>query len=114
MKSNNSLGNPNHAGTLLTQYYQAYANYFVKFIEAYARLGIPIEAITPANEPTTATQYPGLELTGPEEVSFSPDALAPALQNPNLHPKIYGNDLSWDQYAGYANPLVADPSAGPD
>ncbi|MBV8217899.1 MAG: hypothetical protein JO325_05510 [Solirubrobacterales bacterium] len=114
MKSNNSLSNANDGGALLSQYFQTYANYFVKFIQAYAQNGIPIDAITPANEPTTATPYPGLELTEPEEASFIADDLAPALQNANLHPKIYGNDLSWDQYAGYATPLVADPAAGPD
>jgi len=114
MKSNNALGNPNHAGTLLTQYYQAYANYFVKFIEEYAQDGVPIDAITPANEPTTATQYPGLELTEPEEASFIADDLQPALTAAGLHPKIYGNDLSWDQYADYASPLGADAGAGPD
>ena len=116
MKNNGSLNNQNNGGTLKADPYPTYyANYLVKFIEAYEQqYGIPIDAITPANEPRTATQYPGLQLIEPEEASFIADDLQPALTTAGLHTKIYGNDLSWDQYAGYASPLAADPSAGPD
>ena len=117
MKSNDSLGNANAGGSLLSQYYGAYANYFVKFIQAYAQNGIPIDAITPANEPTSGTggtNYPGLNFPEPDEAQFIANDLVPALNNAGLHPQIYGNDLSWDQYTGYAAPLASDPNAAPD
>jgi O-glycosyl hydrolase len=117
MKSNDSLGNTNHAGDLLSQYYQSYANYFVKFIRAYTQAGIPIDGITPANEPTSGsggTAYPGLNFPESDEAQFIADNLQPALTQAGLHPEIYGSDLSWDRYAGYASPLAADASAGPD
>ncbi len=117
MKSNDSLGNANAGGSLATQYYGTYANYFVKFIQAYARNGIPIDAITPANEPTSGTggtNYPGLNFPEPDEAQFITNDLAPALNNADLHPQIYGNDLSWDQYTKYAAPLASDPSLAPD
>jgi O-glycosyl hydrolase len=116
MKNNGSLSNQSHGGTLKADPYPTYyANYLVKFIQAYEqRYGIPIDDITVANEPTTATQYPGLQLTAPEEASFIADDLQPALTSAGLRTKIYGNDLSWDQYAGYASPLAADANAGPD
>lgn len=117
MKSNDSLGNANASGSLLTQYYATYANYFVKFIQAYAQAGIPIDAITPANEPTSGTggtNYPGLNFPEPDEAQFIANDLVPALNTADLHPQIYGNDLSWDQYTNYASPLVSDPNAAPD
>ena len=39
MKANDSLGNPNDQGTLLTSAYQPLANYFVKVLRAYAAQG---------------------------------------------------------------------------
>jgi O-glycosyl hydrolase len=117
MKSNDSLGNQNASGSLLSADYQPYANYFVKFIQAYQQDGIPIDAITPANEPTSnhgGTPYPGLNLPESAEADFIANYLQPALSAAGLHPKIYGNDLSWDQFSPYASPLTADPAAGPD
>jgi glucosylceramidase len=117
MKSNDSLGNSSAGGDLLTQYYQTYANYFVKFIQAYAQAGIPIGAITPANEPTSGTGgtgYPGLNFPESDEAQFIANDLKPALNNAGLHPAIYGNDLSWDKYTDYASPLASDANAGPD
>ncbi len=116
MKSNDSLGNSNHAGDLLSQYYQTYADYFVKFIQAYTQAGIPIDAITPANEPTSGsggTGYPGLNFPEADEAQFIANNLKPALDQAGLHPAIYGNDLSWDRYSGYASPLASDANAGP-
>ena len=117
MKSSDSLGNSNASGSLLDQDYGTYANYFVKLIRDYAQDGIPIDAITPANEPTSGTggtAYPGLNFPEPDEARFIADNLEPALSQAGLHPRIYGNDLSWDQYTDYAGPLASRPDAGPD
>jgi glucosylceramidase len=111
MKSNNSLGNQNNSGSLLAADYGTYANYLVKFIQAYAEAGIPVRAITPANEPTTATPYPGLNLPEATEANFIASYLKPALKAAGLNTKIYGNDLSWDQFSGYASPLISGASA---
>jgi O-glycosyl hydrolase len=114
MKANDSLDNQNDAGTLLTGDYGALASYFVKVIQAYAAQGVPIDAITPQNEPRSSgsgTAYPGLTLPEPDEAQFISQNLAPALSAAGLHPKIYGNDLSWGS-AAYASGLVSDPAAG--
>ncbi len=116
MKSNDSLGNQNDSGTLISSDYQVLADYFVKTIQAYAADGVPIAAITPQNEPRTTgsgTQYPGLTFPEPDEATFIADDLAPALKNAGLQTKIYGNDLSWDSTA-YADGLAADTAAAPD
>ena len=113
MKDNDSLGNQNDMGTLRTDAYGALASYFVKVVQSYAAQGVPIDAITPQNEPRTTgsgTAYPGLTLPEPAEAQFISQNLAPALTAAGLHPKIYGNDLSWDSTA-YANGLISGPAA---
>ncbi len=47
MKDNNST----IGGSLQTQYYDVYAKYFVKYIQAMKANGITIDAVTPQNEP---------------------------------------------------------------
>ncbi|MGO9497857.1 MAG: glycoside hydrolase family 30 protein [Solirubrobacteraceae bacterium] len=114
MKSNDLLGNVKGQGTLLPSAYGPYASYLVKFIEAYAADGVPIDAITPQNEPGSAppgTPYPGLTLPEADEANFISQDLQPALAVAGLHPKIYANDLSWDALA-YADPLASGPVAG--
>jgi glucosylceramidase len=114
MKGNDALNNTNNTGTLLAGDYQTYASYLVKFIQDYAQNHITIDGLTPANEPTTATPYPGLNLPESDEANFIAGDLKPALTAAGLSTKIYGNDLSWDQFSGYASPLASDASAGPD
>lgn len=50
MKTGGSLG----GGYMREKYLECYAEYFVKYIKAYAAEGIPIYAVTPQNEPQTA------------------------------------------------------------
>ncbi len=114
MKANDALDNKNDAGTLLAADYGPLANYFVKFIQAYAAAKVPISALTPQNEPRTppgaGTTYPGLTLPAPNEAQFIAQNLAPTLSAAGLHPKIYGEDGSWDQ-TPYAGSLAAGPAA---
>lgn len=118
MKANDSLDNVGLAGTLITSDYQPLANYFVDFIEAYESYDIPIDIVVPQNEPRSpggsGTSYPGLTLPETDEATFISQYLQPALAAAPLNPepKIYGNDLSWDQLS-YAQPLAAS-SAGTD
>jgi glucosylceramidase len=114
MKTNDALDNTNDQGTLLPSAYGRLADYFVKFIQAYESNGVPISAITPQNEPRTSgsgTSYPGLTLPEPDEANFISQYLQPALERAGLHPKIYGNDLSWDKLM-YADSLASGPAAG--
>jgi glucosylceramidase len=114
MKGNGTLDNKNNSGTLNADDFGTYASYLVKFIQAYADSGITINDITPANEPTVATPYPGLNLSESQEADFIANNLEPALMAAGLHTKIYGNDLSWDQFSKYAGPLASDQNAGRD
>ncbi len=117
MKANDALDNNNLAGTLLTQYYGQLANYFVRFIQDYAAQGVKVDDIVPQNEPRSpggsGTPYPGLTLPESDEATFISQNLAPALAAAGLSPRLYGNDLSWDKFSAYAQPLAAS-AAGPD
>ena len=97
MKANDALDNSHHSGVLLHADLGPFAQYFVKFLEAYAVAGIEIGAITPQNEPGNATQYPGMELPAAREARLIGSWLKPALAAAGLRPKIYGNDQGWSR-----------------
>jgi len=110
MKTNSSMiGNLNgQVGTLTSSAYAPYAQYFVKFIQAYQAQGIPIYAISPVNEPLfTPSDYPGMSWPVANESTFIKSNLAPSLASANLHPKILGYDHDWNG-ASYAQGLLND------
>lgn len=96
MKANQSLDNRSNSGLLLGSMRATWARYFVKFIQAYARLGIRIAAVTPQNEPTNPTRYPGLDLESAHEARMITEFLRPALHRAGLRVGIYGGDVGWD------------------
>jgi glucosylceramidase len=106
MKANDALDNGASAGVLLPADYGPYAQYLVKFLQAYAGAGVPITALAPANEPTAQTGYPGLELPEQQEAAFVTQYLRPALAVAGLAPSVFGWDLSWGSL-GAADPLIA-------
>ena len=66
MKDNgNSIG-----GGLLTQYYGAYANYFVKYIQAMKAKGITIDAVTLQNEPQNGGNNPSMVMSASDAGQF--------------------------------------------
>ena len=79
--------------------YQAYALYFVKFIQAYQRAGVPIYALTLQNEPQNRhpNGYPGTDMPVAQEAKLI-NALGPALQQAALHIKLFGYDHNWSEH----------------
>ena len=63
-------------GSLLPQYYDVYAHYFVKYIQQMKANGITIDAITPQNEPLNPENNPSLSMTAAEETDFIRNNLA--------------------------------------
>jgi glucosylceramidase len=112
MKANDRLDDLGHSGVLLPSAYGPLAEYFVKFLEAYAGQGIPIAAITPQNEPGVPTGYPGMELSAPNEANFIANYLAPALRAAGLSPRIYGYDGSWGGYPWQLRAAAGSALAG--
>lgn len=99
MKSTGSM----IGGTLLPEHYSAYAQYFVRFIQAYQAEGIPIYAVTVQNEPGVDRakdgpnwHYPSCRWTGEQERDFIRDHLGPALEKAGLTTKIWCYDHNFN------------------
>jgi glucosylceramidase len=85
-------------GSMRKNYFQSYAQYFVKFLEAYKAEGIPIGAVTSQNEVDTDQdgRMPAA-LWGQEyEIGFVKDFLAPALRTASLDTKIWILDHNYN------------------
>ena len=77
MKTSDLLG----SGTLLPQYDSAWAQYFVKFVEAYKAQGVPVWAVTMNNEPHYEPgSYPGMRIEAADEATLAKTYLAPAFK----------------------------------
>ncbi|WP_081212031.1 glycoside hydrolase family 30 protein [Salegentibacter sediminis] len=93
MKTNNSL----YGGNLKQEWYNSYANYFVKYIEGYAAHGINIDAITPQNEPLHQAQYPTMIMEAGQQIDFIKDHLGPLFQSEGIETKIIAYDHNFDE-----------------
>lgn len=95
MKSNgSSIG-----GSLLPQYYGAYANYFVKYIQAMKAKGITIDAVTIQNEPEHGGNNPSMLMTSAEQANFIKNNLGSAFQAAGIATKI----IVWDHNCDHSN-----------
>jgi glucosylceramidase len=108
MKTNQRSDNFDRTGTLLPTDYRPLAAYFVRFLKAYRRLGVGIDAVTPQNEPVVAAD-PGMQLSEPDEATFITQYLRPALAAAGLRTQIFGHDLSWDMRP-WADALATGPA----
>lgn len=101
-------------GWLQSQYYAAYAQYFVKYIQGYQAAGIPIDYVSEQNEPTVGSDYPGMNWNGSGLAYFAKNDLLPALHSAGLKTKVLALDWNPDSYASYAAPTVDDPAIRDD
>lgn len=84
------------SGQLNPKYYQDYATYFVKYIEAMKAEGITIDAITIQNEPLNRGNSMSLFMTWQEQRDFVRDALGPAFEKNGIDTKIIVYDHNYD------------------
>lgn len=109
MKTN---GEMKHGGKLLPEYRQTWADYFVKYVQAYRKLGIPVWGLTVQNEALAVQVWESCYYTANEEKDFVRDFLGPTLKK---------NDMSniklmiWDHNRGImyqrAEAAYEDPEA---
>ena len=90
MKSNNSML---EGGKLLPEYCQSWANYYVKFIQAYEKEGIKVWGVTVQNEPMAVQSWESCIYTAEEERDFVRDFLGPTFERNGLEDK---NIVIWD------------------
>src|SRR6185437_13923102 len=119
MKTSNSM----IGGYLQSKYYSAYANYFVKYIKAYAAQGITIDYISMQNEPLYVPgNYPGMCLpatvadtshcgVSPTDETTTIKTTLTALHNAGLSTRVLVYDHNWDTPA-YPGTILADKTIG--
>ncbi|MCX5775820.1 MAG: glucosylceramidase [Firmicutes bacterium] len=109
MKSNNDM---NHGGELLPKYYQAWANYYVRFINELKKRGIPTWAMTVQNEPAAVQIWDSCIYSSEQERDFVKSFLGPTLEKNGLSDKKI---LIWDHNRDIilerALPILNDPIA---
>lgn len=70
----------NNGGKLLPEYRQPWADYYVKFIDEYAKEGLNIFTISVQNEPAAVQTWDSCVYTAEEERDFVRDYLGPTLK----------------------------------
>lgn len=86
------------AGELKQEYYQAYADYFVRYIQAYESHGLPTYAVTPQNEPLFEPKhYPSMLMLPEAQRVFIKKYLKPNFVKHNINTKILCYDHNWDR-----------------
>ena len=135
MKSGGSM----LGGSMRRRYLPNYAQYFVKFLQAYAAEGVPVQAVTPQNEVDTDQdgRMPACILPQEYEIEFV-QHLGPLLEQNQLTTKIwildhnynlwgravceldnpavrkYSNAIAWHGYVGGAEMMSKVHEAYPD
>ena len=109
MKSNKNML---YGGKLLPEFRQSWADYYVKFIKAYEKEGIPVWGLTIQNEPMAIQRWESCIYTADEERDFLKNYLGPTLENAGLgDKKIVVWDHNRDLISDRANTIFEDPEA---
>ena len=89
------------SGSLNPNHYDTYAEYFVLFVKAFAKEGIPIYAVTPQNEPLNRGNCASLYMPWEEEAAFL-NFLAPAFRKAGIDTRIYlfDHNYNYDNVSG--------------
>lgn len=103
-------------GQLNPDYYQDYATYFVKWIQAFKKEGINIYAMTPQNEPLNRGNSASMFMGWEEQRDFIKQALGPKFREAGIDTKIYAFDhnYNYDNMAdqkSYPTKIYADADA---
>jgi glucosylceramidase len=106
MKTSGQIG----GGSLKSDVYTTYANYFVKYIQAYAARGIPVHAVTLQNEPYFEPwTYGGCRMEPADQIKLV-KLMGPVFAANGITTKIIVWDHNWDNTA-FALSVLADSTA---
>lgn len=105
MKDNNNML---RGGKLKPDYYQSWANYYVKFIKAYEAEGIPVWGLTVQNEPMATQRWESCLYTAEEERDFLKNFLGPMMHKEGFADKKiivwdHNRDLLYQRAQTYFN-----------
>ena len=102
--------NDTRGASLKPEFHDAYARYFVKYIQAMKAEGIRIDAITIQNEPLHPGNNPSMFMSAPQQATFIKRNLGPALAAAKLDTKIVLYDHNCDR-PDYPISILNDPEA---
>lgn len=100
-------------GKLLPEYYDAWSNMYVKFIQAYEAEGMPLWGLSIQNEPMATQRWESCIFTAEEERDFLKNHLGPTLHKAGMQDKKiimwdHNRDLIYQRAQTYFNdPEVA-------
>jgi len=108
MKDNNSF----IGGSLQTQYYSVYAQYFVKYIQALEKENIPVWGLTLQNEPMANQTWESCYFSAEDERDYIRDYLGPTLEKSGMSgKKLICWDHNRDQIYQQASTILNDKEA---
>lgn len=112
MKQQADAANPFKGGSLQPQYYDAYARYFVRYIQGMQAAGIPIDAVTLQNEPLYGGNNPSMLMPGAAQATFIRDNVGPAFRAAGITTKIIAYDHNPDgEGIKFVNTVLSDAGA---
>lgn len=100
-------------GALLPKYYQTYADYFVKYLDAYSQVGLSFWAVTPENEPMgNDGGWESMDLPPDAEAEFIGKYLGPTLGAEGYEEvRILGFDQNTFEMSPYTAAIYGNPLA---
>ncbi len=108
---NNGLMTGSGDATLETQWQASYALYLKKFVQAYAAVGLPIDALTLQNEPLNQNStYPTMYMSASQQTNIIKNNLGPQFAADGITTKILAYDHNWD-HPEYPIQVLDDPDA---
>lgn len=114
MKDNHQYYEPHvRGGALLHDYYQTYANYLAKYLEAWRAEGVEIWGMTPVNEPRgNGGGWESMDMNGAEEADFIANYMGPTLKAKGFGDvQILGFDQNIGEVMEYAEAIYGDEVA---
>jgi len=106
MKSNGTM----LGGAMTRHSLPVYARYFLKFLQAYAAEGVPVQAVTPQNEVDTDQdgKMPACIWAQEYEIDFVCDHLGPLLESSGMPTKIWILDHNYNLWGRVMDELEDD------
>ena len=109
MKTNHDML---HGGKLRPEFRQSWANYYAKFIKAYAQEGIPVWGISIQNEPMATQTWESCIYSAEDERDFLKNFLGPTMKREGLGDrKIIVWDHNRDLIYQRVSTILNDPKA---
>jgi glucosylceramidase len=118
MKDN---GRMDQMGWLRAEYYPMYAQYFVRYVQAYQAAGVPVNYISVQNEPNccqagnpTAMNYPGMSWNASGLIELTKNHIFPAFRAAGITTRVLVHDWNYGDYPNFGGQILADAALRDD